>query len=486
MQTNADGSRECKACEIGKWQQYTKRINCQTCPAGSYTKDFITGSAPNEGATGCTGCGSGKYNDPADAECESCPAGKKGKSSPTGGRRDTEANSCEDCSPGKYRLVGGGPTCSTCVAGKWAAGPGPITSCTDCVPGKYSPNRGRTTSSDCLDCPIGQYQDGSGEPGCIASGKGYFNPSVGATTREACPAGKQGRQASLSVRDTEANSCRTCPEDTYHTGTNPANRCKSCPAGKYTAGQTGQTSSSACTTRYCYGLQVQAGANGSGIDVTDICDINNPGSGNSCKSRFVAVDSTTSVGASARNGKYYQCQWIDGHCRAARATGGATTSTPWSSSKWTLKKQCTPFTGTSSHPKILTWHNSDGRGDNHQCDDDPAHEKCSIGDGDCDGGLDSDECMAGLDCKSDYCNGAGDRPGQGTGGGLAGSPTNYDLDGTDDCCWWMCDSGWQGTTGETLPPEVTFTGDNTPYGCRCAAGNFQNKSGDDAKWRCHR
>ena len=230
---------------------------------------------------------------------------------------------------------------------------------------------------------------------------------------------------------------------------------------------------------------MQAGANGSGFAVTDICDINNPGSGNSCKSRFVAVASTTSVGENASSGNYYQCQWIDGACRAARATGGATTSTSWSSSKWKLKKQCTPFTGTSSHPKIQTWH-SKGRGHDSQCDNDPAHEKCSIGDADCDGGIDSNDCLAGLVCKDNYCGGAIDRPGQGTGGGLAGSPTLVDTESDDDCCWWMCDSGWQGTTGETLPSEVTFTGDNTPYGCRCETGNFQNKSGNDAKWRCYR
>ncbi len=106
---------------------------------------------------------------------------------------DSDASKCAKCLPG-YDTLAAASGCTICPAGKY--GPGGVASvpaCSACNAGKYTVAAGKSTDSDCVDCPIGSF-------------------CVGGVDKAACPQGKTtsglGKTASADCTVSLPTNCK--------------------------------------------------------------------------------------------------------------------------------------------------------------------------------------------------------------------------------------------------------------------------------------
>ena len=251
-QVSPEGATVCTNCTAGKYQNETDQSVCKLCEAGTYQ--------PNQTATVCTGCTPGTYAaGEGNTVCTNCPKGSAqamGSSSScgpcvTGMSQGLEGQSvCLACGPGTYANVVGLSSCPQCAKGQYqdqskksscgVCGQGkfqPVlggVGCTDCLKGSYSYETG---VSACTACNVGTYQANTGQLDCVDCGKGNY-AAEGLSTCTKCPAGTYGEWERGDI-------CPDCGVGTYQ-GQEGSSYCALCSEGSIQDGKTSRTVCQKC------------------------------------------------------------------------------------------------------------------------------------------------------------------------------------------------------------------------------------------------
>ena len=184
----------------GSFQAETARLQCNPCPAGTFS--------PTKGSTACQSCPAGGFCEDVGASSASvfklCPAG-----SWSGTVGLNSSNGCHSCGVGTYQPVTGASNsgfCLPCSMGTASSAVG-AGACELCAPGKFQPNSKATSCLPCEDdhlgvycpnagtstptpCPGGTYSNETGlysEVQCSSVETGYY-ASTGSKYPEPCPA----------------------------------------------------------------------------------------------------------------------------------------------------------------------------------------------------------------------------------------------------------------------------------------------------------
>jgi hypothetical protein len=218
------GQSSCTSCETNQYQDQTGQLDCKNCAAGNEAKTASV-SIVSSGATMCTGCKVGEYDDDG--------------SSSTG---------CKYCQQGQYQPSTGQTSCKLCEIGKYADQTGSVSGCTQCTYGKYQDQTGQTSckecyeltdtfmlgatnkKNDCKSCTVGKYYN-SNDKRCYD-----------------CPGGKYTTLIKQVI-------CTTCGTGAY---TPDSSRCITCPSGRYND-QSEQASCKLCTEQFGYTHDKQVG-----------------------------------------------------------------------------------------------------------------------------------------------------------------------------------------------------------------------------------
>ena len=144
------GAAVCTACSAGTYSSESHATECTSCPKGGW--------CPEAGASSALvfrPCMVGTYNPNTGAESNaSCLACPPGKANPVPGSDDVSA--CKPCHPGSHAPINGTDVCVLCPMGTYQDASGE-TVCESC--------------SDLDDCSVGQYH-----AGCSASSAGSCTP----------------------------------------------------------------------------------------------------------------------------------------------------------------------------------------------------------------------------------------------------------------------------------------------------------------------
>ena len=139
--------RACFNCISGNYQNLVGQASCKVCEAGRYCEAIATKSLPcvvgtysTEGASSCTLCGLGKYND------------------------DNKQSSCKNCAAGTYANEVGSEICTACSQGKFSTASSAV--CSNCTQDTYQPQPGQ---GSCLACPPARFQAVTGATSCDES-----------------------------------------------------------------------------------------------------------------------------------------------------------------------------------------------------------------------------------------------------------------------------------------------------------------------------
>lgn len=262
--TASSGGQQCSACSPGRYANSSRQATCWPCRAGRYqpVAGHIGCKEPSPGNIAGTDaafdqepCGIGTIPSDDNTVCETCPANATSAGGvavctecSVGRAPDAFQSTCVDCAPNQ--VSANGESCEPCDAGTMpdqqqrvcvdcAAGRAGTdgATCAVCGVGKYS---GSPRSTSCDDCPVGQFQDVSGQAQCRDVTPGYV--LVSATTQIACSAGRfadysedpLGSCAPCTlgfVSSEGAPRCDECPRGTFEPG--DGNQCEECPAGTY-------------------------------------------------------------------------------------------------------------------------------------------------------------------------------------------------------------------------------------------------------------
>ncbi|KAK0398751.1 hypothetical protein QR680_002734 [Steinernema hermaphroditum] len=156
---------------------------------------------------------------------------------------ESNNNACKSCPIGHYQNATGQTACHSCPAGKLTTGPGALDAAdckTHCQPGHYL----NLDTEICESCGYGFYQPSSGSFACIPCGIGKTTLLETSTSedecRDECPDGEQL---------TAAGSCQACPLGTYRTQGEHKN-CVECPPGTTTE-TTSSVKRMQCNTPKC-------------------------------------------------------------------------------------------------------------------------------------------------------------------------------------------------------------------------------------------
>jgi hypothetical protein len=232
-QDEEGSSTSCKTCAAGRYQDTIGSVNCKGCVAG-----MATTSTGGDDMYSCDLCGKGYYTPYAGyTVCLACSG--QSYTSPSvyvsGKYTQYEGRTyCQTCSYLTTAYNDAAQSCESCRVGQYA--PGPSGLCTGCPVGKFQDSTGQ---SSCKDCPAGQYQDTTGKTACKTCSAGSITgrTGTGAPTCTTCAAGKYSTASNVA-------SCTNCAAGQYQ-DTTGKNTCKNCVVGKYSV-QTGQAGCTIC------------------------------------------------------------------------------------------------------------------------------------------------------------------------------------------------------------------------------------------------
>ena len=173
--------------------------------------------APATGASDCTACSQGQYDDrEARSSCGySCPAGKFS---------GTGSTSCAACGAGKYSAVGQA-TCTYCVAGKFRpSGSSHTLGCSNCASGEYaSLGSSECTAHHVTTCGKGQQlstvPSSAMDGACTACPGGRFQPAD-ASSATSCTAVTPCQKSEYEIAVPTATSDRRCSSLSSHFDSN--------------------------------------------------------------------------------------------------------------------------------------------------------------------------------------------------------------------------------------------------------------------------
>lgn len=192
--------------------------------------------------------------------CQACPTGTFANNSVpecNNCSRKGWCNStsfCVKCPVGHYQNVTGKTECVPCPVGHYQDLTGK-TECLRCPVGHYQNVTGKKV---CLPCPVGHYQDKPGNYSCSPCRKGFYSKSAGSPRCISCKFGEYCNTLGCT-------SCSSCPAGTQADRMGAQN-CTRCPRGFYKASKsshvcekcangyfqdtTGQTFCKKCPERY--------------------------------------------------------------------------------------------------------------------------------------------------------------------------------------------------------------------------------------------
>lgn len=245
------GATSCTQCPSGYWQDEAQSSDCVACEAGQYSED-------GEGQTSvdtCKPCEGGRFSTDgvgqnSSATCTACPGGKYSVS----GEAQTDYTVCQSCIKGMFLSEEGASSdkCITCLTGHFANQSGTAT-CFRCPKGYVLTDEGGETSNqalhddivDCKICPTGKYNEFEGSkyeclecksaatPGstsCDNCGPGNFINTTASGNQSACVRCKPG----FYTKFPDLESCTICPKGYFDAGENATNGrsvCDVCPEG---------------------------------------------------------------------------------------------------------------------------------------------------------------------------------------------------------------------------------------------------------------
>ena len=192
-------------------------------------------------ATECKPCGPNKItNATGQSDVSSCFV-----SCEEGWFLDKSVSQCKKCPVGQYQDQSGQDHCKQCPDGKSTASEGQknMSSCTVVVCGKGQ----YLNDSNCFDCPKNTYQDVEEHNAteCKPCGSNKITNATGQSDVSSCFAScEEGWFLDKSV-----SQCKKCPQGQYQDQLGQ-DHCKQCPDGKSTASE-GQKNMSSCTVVVC-------------------------------------------------------------------------------------------------------------------------------------------------------------------------------------------------------------------------------------------
>ena len=199
----ASSPDDCILCEIGKSNFNTGATVCTYCPSGTY-QDGNLAVVSKRGAVSvpCTACVTGKYSTvlgaTSNSTCLFCDVGTYGPYS--------AASACLLCGPGTYQTGTGqvvASKCEPCGFGWYSPSSGASSNatCIQCEAGKFGQY---PAMASCVNCGAGSYQTGMEQTSCVACRAGLYSTAFAATsngTCTMCETGKYGSQAGATVCD---------------------------------------------------------------------------------------------------------------------------------------------------------------------------------------------------------------------------------------------------------------------------------------------
>ena len=268
----------CAPCETGKYQEqsmFDQVTSCKTCALGWAIMNGSATSMPCEKCVpgqyqddsgdartswGCKICGTGKYSETGATTCTLCAAGQyqdlegigSCKACPEGfAQADTGKPFCLPCIKGEFQGQAGQSVCGQCEANEFSPNTKEL-SCTLCPAGQSSLAQsgacqqctsgrfGAAAGAGCQDCTKGQFQKQAGQSECTPIEAGWYGVNGANTTRNSdqikCPAGKSGAGG--------AAGCESCAVGKF-TERASESVCENCPIG-YTAASEGSTKCISC------------------------------------------------------------------------------------------------------------------------------------------------------------------------------------------------------------------------------------------------
>ena len=238
---SAAGATNCTSCVPGKYQNLPAQASCQNCADGKYS----TVVARKDAA--CDVCGIGKGASGA-TECVDCIAGKASRSCSTAYGAPCTAGQCHTCleERGEYSIADGQTACSVCATTGEKRN--------FCVPDLTSVQLKATPAADmCTPCAAGRFMPELGRA-CPRKGKGS-QLIVGHDCMGSKVAWYKGAKIGLTRSAKRCGAtptkpqCYACPFGKYQPATGQPS-CTTCPAGKYTESKN-TTSADQCTSALC-------------------------------------------------------------------------------------------------------------------------------------------------------------------------------------------------------------------------------------------
>ena len=262
----------CENCPAGKFSEIGSTF-CDQCPAGK----ILTNGA-------CSKCDVGEFASIIDNECQLCPLGRfntkfgqgKCEGCPAGwfDNDPAEGLNCDMCSIGRHTAgFIGLSDCIDCPIGYYNEENG-ISNCTECPTGRANPNTASVTHLDCAACLAGKFQDVKAQatckdcqPGksavqtarlvCADCDLGKFQSEYGISYCLQCNPGQFGDAKGLTeCKDCAPgksqyrpgeDSCTDCSSGTI-TPSGGMAQCQDCPIGRY-QGSSGQSSCTGCPSK---------------------------------------------------------------------------------------------------------------------------------------------------------------------------------------------------------------------------------------------
>ena len=201
----------CTSCPMGKYQDEVNKDSCKDCASGTTTLEMSSKTISD-----CVKvCGLGKFLN--DSNCFDCPKNTYQE------MKEHNATECKPCGPNKITNATGQSDVSSCFV--------------SCEEGWFLDKR----VSQCKKCPVGQYQDQSGQDHCKQCPDGKSTASEGQKNMSSCTVVFCGKGQYLND-----SNCFDCPKNTYQdVEEHNATECKPCGSNKIT-NATGQSDVSSC------------------------------------------------------------------------------------------------------------------------------------------------------------------------------------------------------------------------------------------------
>ncbi|CAE1277996.1 unnamed protein product [Acanthosepion pharaonis] len=209
-----EGQDKCIPCKIDYFKPTAGPISCRKCPMHFLANNIRT-------ICNIFSCEKGFYN--------------------------VTNSSCDPCAIGEYKNQSGNFPCSPCPDPTFTTasnGSGTVQQCNvvNCQPG----NEFNKATNTCVACPIGTYQNKTGDHPCETCPKNFITATVGVSNIFDCSV----LHCSPGYYNQSTDSCRPCAKGTFksQSGNTP---CKSCSNPAYTTPLTGSTSDINCTVVNC-------------------------------------------------------------------------------------------------------------------------------------------------------------------------------------------------------------------------------------------